>query len=108
PWEFQAGRPDVDHFNRDYRPDLARGGTEICRLDPASGKLVSLTSAEPGRWDFRAVESPDGTQVAFCRARTGESPGLWVMGARGDSPCLLTRGHENRGADHPRWLPARR
>src|SRR5205807_1495715 len=32
PWEFQPGRPDTDQFNRDYKPDLARGGTEICRL----------------------------------------------------------------------------
>ena len=23
------------------------------------------------------------------------------------NPCLLTRGFENKGADHPRWLPFR-
>ena len=29
PWEYQAQRPDTDHFNREYRPELASGGTEI-------------------------------------------------------------------------------
>ncbi len=24
-WEFQSQRPDTDHFNRDYKPELARG-----------------------------------------------------------------------------------
>ncbi|HRI16205.1 MAG TPA: serine/threonine protein kinase, partial [Verrucomicrobiota bacterium] len=33
PWEYQSNRPDTDHFNRDYKPEAARGGTEICRLD---------------------------------------------------------------------------
>ena len=38
PWEFQPERPDIDHFNRDYKPALARGGTEICRLDPRTDR----------------------------------------------------------------------
>ena len=29
PWEFQPGRPDTNHFNRDFKPASARGGTEI-------------------------------------------------------------------------------
>jgi len=36
PWEFQQQRPDVDHFNRDYKPGLARGGTEIVGSIPAT------------------------------------------------------------------------
>lgn len=105
PWEYQTGRPDVDHFNREFRPEQARGGTEICRLDPERGAAEALTRVETGRWDFRAVESPDGRQIAFCRAGTGESPALWVMNARGEQPRLLTRGHDGMGADHPRWVP---
>src|SRR2546430_13052829 len=27
PWEFQSRRPDTDHFNREFKPELARGGT---------------------------------------------------------------------------------
>ena len=75
-WEYQPQRPDVDHFNRDYKPELSRGGTEICRLDPRDGgvRMTALTrsagSASPA-WDFRASESPDGEHVAFCRAMTG-------------------------------------
>lgn len=105
-WEFQPQRPDVDHFNRDYKPELARGGTEICRLDPRDGSCVPLTRNEPGVWDFRAVESPDGQWIAFCRAATGEAPALWVMESDGGNPRQLARGLQDRGADHPRWLSA--
>ena len=107
PWEFQAQRPDTDHFNRDYKPELARGGTEICRLHPLTGAVTVLTTRVPPVWDFRCGESPDGRQIAFCRAGTGGLPGLWVMHADGSHPRLLTRGLEEQGADHPRWLPMR-
>jgi hypothetical protein len=104
PWEFQPQRPDVDHFNRDYKPELARGGTEICRLDPRDGSVAVLTRNDPPQWDFRASESPDGRYVAFCRAKTGGAPAIWVMGADGKDPRLITRGIDDLGADHPRWL----
>jgi TolB protein len=104
PWEFQPQRPDTDHFNRDYRPELARGGTEIHQLDPHTGADSALTSNDPPVWDFRCVESPDGHAIAFCRAETGGVPGLWVMNRDGSDPRLLTQGLDERGADHPRWL----
>jgi TolB protein len=107
-WEFQPQRPDTDHFNRDYKPELARGGTEICVLDPDDGSTKPLTRNEPGTWDFRAVESPDGKWIAFCRAAVGEAPALWVMRADGSDAKELTRGWKNLGADHPRWLMAPR
>lgn len=103
-WEFQPQRPDVDHFNRDYKPELARGGTEICRLDPRNGRLTVITHSDPPVWDFRAGESPDGKHIVFCRAVTGGPPAIWVAEADGTSPHLVTRGQEDRGADHPRWL----
>ena len=104
PWEYHAGRPDVDHFNRDFKPELARGGVEIRRLDPRDGRTVALTESDPPVWDFRASESPDGKHVAFCRAKTGEPPAIWVMDWDGRNPRLITRGIDDRGADHPRWL----
>jgi hypothetical protein len=104
-WEFQAQRPDTDHFNRDFKPHLARGGTEICSLNPADGSMISLTSQDPPQWDFRAVPSPDGELIAFCRAATGQPPALWVMHRNGNNQRLLTRGIDEAGADHPRWLP---
>ncbi len=104
-WEFQPQRPDVDHFNRDFKPELARGGTEICRLNPHDSSLTRLTPQDPPVWDFRASESPDGRAIVFCRAQTGGVPGLWVMDADGRNQRLLTRGIDDKGADHPRWLP---
>src|SRR5690349_16820674 len=105
PWEFQPQRPDIDHFNRDYKPELARGGTEICRLNPRDGSVARLTESKPAAWDFRASESPDGKWIVFCRAATGDVPAIWVADARGRNPRQLTKGFENHGADHPRWLP---
>lgn len=104
-WQYQADRPDLDHFNREYKPEFARGGVEICRLDPRSGELTALTRREPPAWDFRASESPDGRTVVFCRAETGGVPAIWVMDANGRHAREIARGLEDRGADHPRWLP---
>ena len=88
-------------------PPVARGGTEICRIDPKSGKSTRLTQSDPPVWDFRQRESPDGTHIVFCRAMTGGVPGLWVAQADGNNPRLLTNGLDDRGADHPQWLPRR-
>ena len=52
PWEYQPQRPDVDHFNRDFKPELARGGTEICRLDPRDGRVTVLTQERPAALGF--------------------------------------------------------
>jgi Tol biopolymer transport system component len=104
-WEFQAQRPDTDHFNRDYKPDLARGGTEICRLDPRDNSITRLTRSDPPVWDFRASESSDGKWIVFCRAATSDVPAVWMMDAAGRHPRPITKGRDNRGVDHPRWLP---
>ena len=104
PWEFQPQRPDTDHFNREFKPQLARGGTELCRLDPRTGSTTTLARSVPSAWDFRASESPDGRQVLFCRAQTGGTAEVWVMSSDGRSQRRLTRGLEDKGADHPRWL----
>ena len=104
-WEFQPQRPDTDHFNRDFKPDLARGGTQISRIDPESGASEQLTCGEKSVWDFRQSESPDATQLLFCRATTGESPAIWIADADGRNARALTQGLEGWGADHPRWMP---
>jgi TolB protein len=103
PWEYQSGRADVDHFNREFKPEQAQGGTNICHLDPQTGLVTALTHAEPQTWDFRASESPDGKHLAFCRAATGQAPAIWIADA--DGPRQITQGQNNQGADHPRWLP---
>lgn len=105
PWQYRTGQADLDHFNRELRPDEAVGGTQIVRLDPREGSIVELTPLESGVWDFRASQAPDGKQIAFCRAKTGETPAIWVMDSDGQNAHRLTGGFEDRGADHPRWLP---
>lgn len=107
PWQFAPHRPDVDHFNRDFRPELARGGCEIAELDPRDGTITTLTHSDPPVWDFRPAISPDGREIAFCRAATGEPPTLWVMDRDGGRPRRVTPGIDGRGADHPLWLPVR-
>jgi TolB protein len=104
PWEFQRQRADRDHFNRDYKPEVARGGTEICKLNVRDGRITALTQSDPPVWDFRASESPDGKFVAFCRAKTGEAPAIWVMDSDGKNARKIARGIDDRGADHPRWI----
>lgn len=106
-WQYRTGQPDLDHFNRDFRPESARGGTEICRLDPRGGTTTALTHSDPPAWDFRASESPDGKQIVYCRATTGGAPAIWVMDAEGRGQRCITRGIDDLGADHPRWLPAK-
>jgi len=105
PWEFQPERPDTDHFNREFKPDQATGGTEICRLDPRDGHVIRVTQSDPPVWDFRASESPNGRRILFCRAGMGQSPAIWTISPDGTEARLLTRGLEEKGADHPRWLP---
>jgi Tol biopolymer transport system component len=107
PWQYQPQRPDVDHFNRDFKPDAARGGTEICRFDPNTGKTIRLTHSGPSVWDFRASVSPSGSQIVFCRAATGHVPALWVMNADGTEARQVATGRDGQGADHPRWVPSR-
>ncbi len=105
PWEFQPSRPDTDHFNRDYKPELARGGTEICQVDPLSAEVQRLTQSDPPVWDFRATESPDGDSILFCRAETGKMPEIWLREGNSAQPRHLTDGLNDQGADHPRWVP---
>lgn len=105
PWVCQQNRPDTDHFNRDYLPDGASGGSQICRIDPSSLRVTALTPAVDRVWDFRMSESPDGKSIVFCRARVGESPSIWTMHSDGTHPMALTAGWQGMGADHPRWLP---
>jgi Tol biopolymer transport system component len=105
PWEYRIGQPDVDHFNRDYKPELAHGATRIALLDPATKTIAPLTDYQESVWDFRASPSPDGKQILFCRSTTGEAPAIWRMNSDGTQLEMITKGIEDLGADHPRWIP---
>ena len=103
-WPYQAERPDTDHFNRDYYPEDARGGTAICLLDPFTGEETEFIPCESRVWNFRAAWSPDGSMFAFCRAEVGSPSSLWLVNADGSAPRMLTDGYEHQGADHPLWV----
>ncbi len=104
-WEFQPQRPVTDHFNRDFKPELARGGTEICLLYPKTNVVKRLTHSDPPRWDFRTAVSSDGKQILFSRAATGSPSAIWIMNADGTGQRMLTAGRNNDGADFARWGP---
>lgn len=108
PWEFQSERPDTTHFNRDFKPELARGGAEICFLDPKTKTSTPLTHNRPALWEFRADWSPDSRQILFCRAGVGENPAIWVMDRDGQNERRLTDGLNGNGVEFPRWMPPRK
>ena len=107
PWREVPGRPDTDHFNRDFDPLSARGGTYLCSLNPATGTSVQITSGEERVFDFRADWSPDSKHVVFLRAPVGAIPGLYVAPRDGGTPQHISDGTGN-GAEFPRWLPTGR
>lgn len=107
PWEYQTQRPDTDHFNREFKPDQARGGTAIAEIDPRTGGTTFLTPQTGGVWDFRCTESPGGDLVAFCRAKTGGVPELRVLDRKSLRSTTIHTGLGPGGLDHPRWLPRR-
>ncbi|MDD9949826.1 MAG: serine/threonine protein kinase [candidate division Zixibacteria bacterium] len=103
-WPYQAQRPDTDHFNRDYFPEDARGGTAICLLDPFTGDESEFIPYESMVWNFRSAWSRDGSQFAFCRAEVGSPSAIWLVDADGGNARMLTDGYEHLGADHPVWV----
>ncbi len=106
PWEFQAQRPDTTHFNRDFKPELARGGTDISCIDPKTGESRPLTKVEAGQWDYRPEWSKDSRQFLFCRAKNGGNPAIWIADRNGEGARFLTDGVEGQGVEFPRFLRA--
>ena len=105
PWVWRREHADTDHFNRADQPELARGGAQLCLIDPFSGETRELTPATERRWDFRATWSPAGDKLAFIRADVGAPGQLWVMNSDGSDAHFLTTGQEEIGVDHPLFLP---
>ena len=103
-WEYQVQRPDTDHFNRDFKPDQARGGTQVCRLDPRNGSQTLLTPEIEGQWDFRGCASPEGDWILFCRAHTRDVPSLWSLNTRTGKASEIAANPAGGGVDHPRWI----
>lgn len=103
PWPWAVGRPDTDHFNRDYHPEQACGGTQICVIDVKTGKITPITHDKTPTWNFRPAWSPDGSRIAYVRADVGCQGELWIIDADGSNKQFLTHGWRGTGVDYPRW-----
>ena len=101
--DSQPPWPLVDGV-RGYHPELAKGGTQVCLIDPATGETTPITHDDPPTWNFRLAYSPDGSRLAGVRADVGKMPALWVMDADGGNRRFLTRGRNGAGVDHIRWV----
>jgi len=97
--------PDLpDHCECVFNPELARGGSQICLLEPFSGEVIEVTGFEEHRWDFRPACSPDGKHILFTRARLGQPSKLWLSDVDGQNQKLLSSGWDGYGADAGRWI----
>jgi hypothetical protein len=99
-----VGQPDRDHFNRDYRPGEARGGTEICLISPSTGDVTPTKQHDPPVWNWRTEWSEDSRHLLFSRAAVGFPSEVWVVDLGGAEEHFLTRGYESRGADFARFV----
>ena len=75
--------------------------TDIYQAGPKGSAHALLRSSFP---DFFPTFSPDGTQIAFCSARSGDMPRIWVARADGSDPRQLT-GDMEGGQYSPSWSP---
>jgi len=106
-WQYRAGLPDRDHFNRDYRPGEARGGTEICTIDPETRETNVLTHDDPPIWNWRTEWSPDSKRILLSRAAVGQPSEVWVMDVQDGGMRFVTRGYRSIGADFARFADRR-
>jgi Tol biopolymer transport system component len=103
-WVYRRDRKDTDHFNCDYAPEEARGGSQICLINPQTGEIREVTPFQEKLWVWRTCWSPDSKQIVHARAEVGQNAELWIINADGSHPRKLTTGFESKGADFPTWL----
>jgi hypothetical protein len=93
---YDASLPN--HEELVFAPHLARGGSNICTVDPESGIIQSLTKEEEGKWEHHANFTSDGEYIVFSRAYVGLDNELWIMKSDGSEQQFLTKGFEKKGA----------
>ena len=74
---------------------------DIYQVGPKGSVHALSRSSFP---DFYPAFSPDGTQIAFCSARSGDMSRIWVVRADGSEPRQLT-GDMQGGQNEPSWSP---
>jgi TolB protein len=92
---FDAGLPN--HEEHVYKPELARGGTQICLINPFTYEIKELTEKQEGKWECHACYSQGGTHIIYRRSHVGNGSELWIMEKDGKNQRLLTKGYENKG-----------
>jgi len=103
-WVYNKNRPDTDHFNCDYVPELAKGGSQICLIEFPSGRILEVTPFAEKEWAWRTEWFPDSKQIIYARAAVGQNAELWIVNSDSSSPRLLTKGYLSKGADFPMWI----
>jgi Tol biopolymer transport system component len=93
-----------DHCECIFSPESARGGSQVCLLEPFTGEVIEITGYEEHRWDFRPACSQDGKHIVFTRARLGQPSELWVSDVNGRNQRFLSTGLDGYGADVGRWI----
>ena len=93
-----------NHLENVYNPESAKGGSSITLLDPFTGKGISVTRFEEGKWDFRGVVSPDGKSLAYTSAKVACRGEIYLCNLDGTGNKFLTAGKDGLGADFSRWL----
>ena len=82
---------------------LEVGRTRLAYHDGLGVPEYHMTAAVWLRGFLKDDFSVDPRDVAWF---TGGVAGIWLMKEDGTTPHLLSQGVDDRGADHPRWLPA--
>lgn len=100
---FDPNRPNHEEFI--YSPHLARGGTQLCLIEPFTGKVTELTPPQESLWIHHADWSADGRFILYTASRVGSPSELWIMDSSGSHTGLLTKGYRQRGiVIGGRWL----
>ena len=91
-----------NHREDPYDPSMARGGCQLMALNIFTREETPITPLEEGRWDFRALLSPDKEWLVYTSARSGGKPSsIRLCRVDGSEDRHLTYGVDGLGVDFP-------
>jgi len=103
-WVYNKNRSDTDHFNCEYLPEQAKGGSQLCLIEIPSGRIVEITPLIEKEWIWKAEWSPDSRYIGYNRAVVGQNPEIWIVGIDGFPSQFLTKGIQAKGASIAMWI----
>src|SRR5215207_8813104 len=98
---FGARRPSIVPSRDRLVYSRPTDDTDIYQVGTKGSAHALSRSSFP---DFFPRFSPDGTQIAFCSARSGDMSRIWIARADGSEPRQLT-GDMQGGQYSPSWSP---